>query len=142
MDCSAGECKRPARANGDDVRVPAVGLARAPEIEHALSAANGEVPRQEMNQSWTSVSWTKLSEIICQINHILYVDANFNPMTQFISPPIFASPLRRLHALKSSRSTVRMMNHRSDGFDPSIDEWLKRDFMSDPDGPGIGVDAD
>src|SRR5260370_30451893 len=57
MDCCAGEHKRPARADREDVSIPAVGFVQAPHVEHALSAADGEVPRHEMDQSWTAVSW-------------------------------------------------------------------------------------
>ena len=55
MDGGAGESKRPARAGGKDVRIPAMGFVRTPHVEHALSAADGQIPGHEMDQSWAAV---------------------------------------------------------------------------------------
>ena len=66
MDCCAGEHKRPARADRKDVRIPALGVVRTPQVEHALSAAHGKIPRHEMDQSWTAVSWPKFCEMFFQ----------------------------------------------------------------------------
>ena len=67
MDRCAGERKRPAGADREDVRIPAVGFVRTPHVEHALSAAHGKVPRHEMDQSWTAVSWPKFCEMFYQM---------------------------------------------------------------------------
>src|SRR6185503_1503439 len=55
MHRGAGESKRPARAGGENVRIPAMGFVRTPEVEHSLCAAHCEVPGKEMEQSWTTV---------------------------------------------------------------------------------------
>ena len=69
MDCCTGERKWPARADGEDVRIPAVGFVRTPQVEHALSAAHSKVPRHEMDQSWTAVSWPKFCAMFYQPCH-------------------------------------------------------------------------
>jgi hypothetical protein len=49
MHCGAGESKWPARAGGENVRIPAMSFVRTPEVEHALCAAHCEVPGKEMD---------------------------------------------------------------------------------------------
>ena len=71
MERCAGEHKRPTRADREDVRIPAVGFVRTPHVEHALSAAHGEIPRYEMDQSWTAVSWPKFCEMFYQPCHFV-----------------------------------------------------------------------
>ena len=41
----AGELERPARTWRQNMRVPALGFMRTPNVQHALSAAHGQVPR-------------------------------------------------------------------------------------------------
>src|SRR2546423_15261013 len=55
MDRSSGELKWSTFASREDMRVPEVGFARTPQVEHALSAADGKVPRHVMDQSWMIV---------------------------------------------------------------------------------------
>src|SRR5215510_3943182 len=62
VDFCAGELERPTLAGGQDMRVPAVGFIRTPQVEHALTPTNGQVPRHEMDQSWAAVSWPKFCE--------------------------------------------------------------------------------
>jgi hypothetical protein len=49
MHCGADESKWPARAGGENVRIPAMSFVRTPEVEHALCAAHCEVPGKEMD---------------------------------------------------------------------------------------------
>ena len=42
---------------------------RTPHVEHSLRATHSKVPRQEMDQSWTAVSWQKFCEMFYQICH-------------------------------------------------------------------------
>ena len=61
MDGGARESKRPARADAEDVRIPAMSFVRTPQVEHALSAAYGKIPGHEMDQSWTAVQWPRFN---------------------------------------------------------------------------------
>src|ERR1044072_9275189 len=63
MHRCARELKRSARAGGEDVRVPAVSFVGTPHVEHALSAADGEVPRHEVDQSRTAVARPRFCEL-------------------------------------------------------------------------------
>src|ERR1044072_2600893 len=67
MDGGSGKVKGPARANRDNVWIPSMAFVRTPHIKHALSAAYGKVPRHEMDQSWTAVSWPKVCEVFYQL---------------------------------------------------------------------------
>jgi hypothetical protein len=67
MNHCAGERKRSARADREDVRIPAMRFMRTPEVEHALRAADGKVPRHEMDQSRTAVSWPTFAELFYQL---------------------------------------------------------------------------
>src|SRR5688500_6586121 len=64
MDRCPGKLKRPACADREDERIPAVGFVRSPHVEHALSAAHRKVPRHEMDQSGTAVSGPKFCEML------------------------------------------------------------------------------
>jgi len=55
MNRRARERKRPARADRENVRIPAISFVRTPQVEHALCAAHCEVPGHKMDQSWTTV---------------------------------------------------------------------------------------
>src|ERR1043165_6545353 len=57
MDRCAGELERPARTWRQNMRVPAMAFMRTPNVEHALSTAHGQVPRHQMDQSGTAISW-------------------------------------------------------------------------------------
>src|SRR5205823_6692566 len=57
MDCCASELERPARTWRQNMRVPTLGFMRTPNVEHALSPAHGQIPRHNMDQSRTAVSW-------------------------------------------------------------------------------------
>jgi hypothetical protein len=63
MDRCSGKTKRPARADREDVRIPALGFVGTPNVEHALSAADSKIPRHQVDQSRTAVSRPKFCEL-------------------------------------------------------------------------------
>jgi hypothetical protein len=65
MDLCARKLKRSGIAPRDDVRIPAVGLVRTPQIEHALGTAHGKIPGEEMNQSWAAIAWPNFCVLFC-----------------------------------------------------------------------------
>src|SRR5687767_15930346 len=128
MDRCSGEGERPARANREDVRIPAVGFKRTPHVEHTLSAAHGKVPRHEMNQSRAAVSRPEFREMLCHrsLRKALSVRAQFNPTTKLISPPLLNRRFRKIVVFNLTPAAIRTSHRRSDGFDPFIDEWPQR----------------
>ena len=101
MDRCAGELKRSALADREDVRIPAVCLMRTPQVEHALSAASGKVPRHEMNQSWT----------VCSVRHNLFVKLD-NPVNQVRSDHEVYFPTSPLLAVPKN-SHFQFLSHRT-----------------------------
>jgi hypothetical protein len=109
-------------------------------INRAINRFVANVLR-DVRPTLTFVTFTSSSAGVTKLKHVLNCQLQ-SDVESVSTDSLPAAPARTGVLFDLSHSTICTIHNRSYGFDPFVDQWPQRDFMPDPNGPGITVRAD